>query len=469
VKATVYACLLAALVLFSRMGTASGQKITIDANRHIHYGPLSAPAAFPIVLYDFNSNLCSNPANELSLVSQLSVDTVVDVVCDSASSAQMIANAMKPLGLHLWSTVPWGVGYSGGDPGFVNELSTMTNVTGYFVTDEPQTLSDMSAVNSLNNTLAAIDPTALRVTSFNDATFGGAFPNYGGGPFDLYNGNEITMDVLGNGPWNDRLPRSSNGLYDVTWETRVWDSQANSIFPNIPLITDIAYYGPPGNTTGDANCYLTLPQTLSEAWAAVVNNTDGLAWWAIGQGETGGADMCDGSTFTYAQVWDLLVKATATVHNIQDVILSPVRGWYTHSEPESVIQTNGRANWIFASNITENPVTDTFSGLTAGMTVTAYAGNADGTDRTVCTNCGTRFTDTLPGFTAYAYKVSSASTPTPTPSPTPTVMSTPTPTSTPIPTPSSTPTVMPTATPTQRHHGRPTPTPRTGSRRHGSQ
>jgi hypothetical protein len=99
------------------------QKVIVDAQRHIHY-----------VIYDFNSNLCSNPANELQLISQLSIDTVIDVVCDGASTAQNIVSAMVPYGLHLWSTVPWGSLYTGNDPGWVNELGNVPNVTGYFLT-----------------------------------------------------------------------------------------------------------------------------------------------------------------------------------------------------------------------------------------------------------------------------------------------------------------------------------------------
>jgi cell division septation protein DedD len=438
------------------------QKVTVDAQRHIHYG--TGPAAFPMVLYDFNTNLCDNPASELQLLTQASIDTVIDVVCDSASSAQNIAAAMVPYGLHLWSTVPMGIQYTGNDPGWANELANISNVTGYFLTDEPDVLGntpgDMALTNNLVKEVKAIDPTALGVTSFNDGSFGGSFPLYGGGLFPQYQGSEMTIDVLGNSFWNRTPPRSTNGLYDVTLETSVWDGFANSVFPNTPLITDIAFYGPAAN----ADCYLTLPQTLSEAWAAVINNTDGLAWWAVGQGETAGGPMCDGTSASYAQLWNGLVQATKTIKAIVPTILSPINIWYTHTQPESAIQATGRAGWIFAANLTENQIPDTFYGLSAGSTVTAYAGNPNGSDRTVCTNCGSSFTDTFPGFTAYAYKITNG-TPTPTPSSTPTPISTPKPTATPsrtptpAPSPSSTPTPIATATATPAFTPTPTPSP----------
>jgi hypothetical protein len=397
-----------------------------------------------MVLYDFNTNLCDDPVNELQLLTQLSIDTVIDVVCDSASSAQNIATAMVPYGLHLWSTVPWGIQYTGNDPGWVNELANTSNVTGYFLTDEPDVLGDtpgdMTLTNNLVKEVKALDPTALGVTSFNDGPFGGSFPLYGGGLFPQYQGSEMTIDVLGNNFWNHTPPRSTNGLYDVTLETSVWDGFANSVFPNTPLITDIAFYGPAAN----ADCYLTLQQTLSEGWAAVINNTDGLAWWAVGQGETSGGPMCDGTNATYTQLWNGLIQATKTIKAVVPTILSPISIWYTHTQPESTIQTTGRAGWIFAANLTQNQISDTFYGLSAGSTVTAYAGNPTGSDRTVCTNCGSSFTDSFTGFTAYAYKITGG-TPTPTPAATPTP--TPTPVTKPSPTPSPTPTAVPTPTP----------------------
>jgi hypothetical protein len=447
-------------VLFSLLFATSAlaQKVTIDAERHIHYG--SGPAVFPIVIYDFNANLCNNPANELQLLTQLSIDTVIDVVCDGASTAESIAIAMAPYGLHLWSTVPWGIQYTGADPGWVNELADTANVTGYFLTDEPDVLGstpgDMTLANDLAAQVNAVDPTALGVTSFNDGSFGGSFPNYGGGIFSQYQGSEMTIDVLGNSFWNNSPPRSTNGLYDVTLETNVWDGYANSVFPNKPLITDIAFYGP----AGGANCYLTLAQTLSEAWAAVINNTDGLAWWAVGQGETSGGPMCDGTTATYAQLWNGLIQATGTVKDIVPTILSPVSIWYTHTQPESTVQTTGRAGWIFAANLTQNEISDSFNGLPAGSTVIAYAGNSDGSNRTVCTNCGSSFTDSVPGFAAYAYEITGG-TPTPTPTATSTPKSTPAPTTTPVatPTPAATPTSVVTPTPVATPTPAATPTP----------
>jgi hypothetical protein len=220
----------------------------------------------------------------------------------------------------------------------------------------------------------------------------------------------------------------------------VWDGYANSVFPNKPLITDIAFYGP----AGGANCYLTLAQTLSEAWAAVINNTDGLAWWAVGQGETSGGPMCDGTTATYTELWNGLIQATGTVKDVVPTILSPVSIWYSHTQPESTVQTIGRAGWIFAANLTQNEISDSFSGLPAGSTVIAYAGNSDGSNRTVCTNCGSSFTDSFPGFTAYAYEITGG-TPTLTPTATSTPKSTPAPTTTPVatPTPAATPTLGP--------------------------
>jgi hypothetical protein len=430
---------------------ASAQKVTVDSRRHIHYG--TGPAVFPLVLYDFNSNLCSNPANELALVTQLAIDTVIDVVCDGPAVKTAIAAAMQPYGLHLWSTVAGGISYTGNDPASVDELVSIPNVTGYFLTDEPDvsgnTPSDMTATNELNAQVQAVDPSALRVTSFNDGTFGGTFPDYGGGIFDQYQGSEITMDVLGNNFWNNSPPRSSNGLYDVTLETNVWDGVANQVFPNVPLFTDIGFYGP----AGGASCYLTQPQFLSEAWTAIINNTSGLAIWAIGQGETQGGPLCDGklTNATYAQLWGWLIKETNTVEAIASTILSPINIWYTHEEPETTVQTTGRSGWIFAANLTQNPVQDTFSGLPGGSTVTAYAGNVDGSNRTICTNCGSAFTDTLPGFVAYAYQVSGGATPVPSPTATPTAI----PTATPIPTPTVTPIPTPTATPS--------PTPPVGS------
>jgi hypothetical protein len=440
--------------------SALAQKVTVDAQRHIHYG--TGPAVFPIVIYDFNANLCDNSANELQLLTQLSIDTVIDVVCDSASSAKNIAAAMAPYGLHLWSTVPWGTQYTGNDPGWVNELANTANVTGYFLTDEPDVLGNTPGDLGLDNSLAAqvkaVDPTALGVTSFNDGSFGGSFPNYGGGIFSQYQGSEMTIDVLGNSFWNNSAPRSTNGLYDVTLETKVWDGYANSVFPSKPLITDIAFYGP----AGGANCYLTLTQTLSEAWAAVINNTDGLAWWAVGQGETSGGPMCDGTSATYTELWDGLVRATGTIKDIVPTILSPVSVWYTHTQPESTVQTTGRAKWIFAANLTQNKISDSFSGLPVGSTVTAYAGNPDGSDRTVCTNCGSSFTDSFPGFTAYAYEIAGG-TPTSTPVATSTAKSTPAPTATPVATakPTATASPKPTRTPTPAA----TPTPNRGNGR----
>ena len=441
-----------AFLLFAT--SALAQKVTIDAQRHIHYG--TGPAAFPMVLYDFNTNLCDDPVNELQLLTQLSIDTVIDVVCDSASSAQNIATAMVPYGLHLWSTVPWGIQYTGNDPGWVNELANTSNVTGYFLTDEPDVLGDtpgdMTLTNNLVKEVKALDPTALGVTSFNDGSFGGSFPLYGGGLFPQYQGSEMTIDVLGNNFWNHTPPRSTNGLYDVTLETSVWDGFANSVFPNTPLITDIAFYGPAAN----ADCYLTLQQTLSEGWAAVINNTDGLAWWAVGQGETSGGPMCDGTNATYTQLWNGLIQATKTIKAVVPTILSPISIWYTHTQPESTIQTTGRAGWIFAANLTQNQISDTFYGLSAGSTVTAYAGNPTGSDRTVCTNCGSSFTDSFPGFTAYAYKITGG---TPTPTPAATLTPTPTPVTKPSPTPTPTPTTVPTATPTAAPTAQPTLTP----------
>jgi hypothetical protein len=436
------------------------QKVTVDTQRHIHYG--AGPAVFPIVLYDFNSNLCNNPADEMKLVTQLSIDTVIDVVCDGSSVATNIAIAMRPYGLNLWSTVAGGISYTGTDPASVNELAGVANVTGYFLTDEPDvsgnTPTDMTATNALNTQVKAVDPTALRVTSFNDGTFGGTFPNYGGGIFDQYQGSAITMDVLGNSFWNNSPPRSTNGLYDVTLETNVWDGVANEVFPNVPLFTDIGFYGP----SAGASCYLTQQQFLSEAWTAIINNTSGLAIWAIGQGEVNGGPLCDGNltSATYNQLWGGLIEDTALVKAIAPTILSPVKIWYSHAEPEATVQTTGRTGWIFASNLTQVSVLDTFSGLTPGSTVTAYAGNSDGSNRTICTNCGSSFSDTLPGFVAYAYQVTSGGASTPTP----TTTSTPAPTASATPGPSVTPTPTPTSTP--RSSPSPSPTPNPKGRRH---
>ncbi|MGH7933806.1 MAG: hypothetical protein ACREQN_11670 [Candidatus Binataceae bacterium] len=453
------------LAIFIVTVPAWAQKISVDSARHIHYGALDTPAVFPMVIYDFNPNLCGNPANEYqSLLAPLSFDTIIDVVCDSPTDAKNIASVMASHKINLWSTVPWGIGYTGSDPGWVDELAGVPNVTGYFITDEPDVLGgspgDITLTNDLVAAVKAVDPSALQVTSFNDGSFGGSFPNYGGGPFSRYLGNEITIDVLGNSFWNASPPRSSNGLYDVTRETNVWDQQANSVHPKVPLITDIAFYGPAGN----ANCYLTRQQTYSEAWTAVANNADGLAWWALGQGETSGGPMCDGGNETFAQLMADLAQETRKVRAIAPTIVSPVDHWYSHTQAESVVQTTGRAGWIFASNLTEDPVTDTFSGLPAGTKVIAYAGNPDGSDRLVCTSCGSGFTDQLPGFVAYAYQVTSSTSasPTPTPTPTPTVQPpapTPTPTTrprTPTPTPTAEPpTPTPTPTPSaQRHHHR---------------
>jgi hypothetical protein len=435
--------------------SALAQKVTIDSTRHIHYG--TGPAVFPIVIYDFNTSLCDNPANELQLLTQLSIDTVIDVVCDGSSTAQSIAAAMVPYGLHLWSTVSYGIQYGGNDPASVNELADKADVIGYFLTDEPDVLGgtpgDLTLTNDLASEVKAVDSTALGVTSFNDGAFGGTFPNYGGGPFSQYQGSEMTIDVLGNSFWNNSPPRSTNGLYDVTLETKVWDGYANSVFPTKPLITDIAFYGP----AGGANCYLTLPQTLSEAWTAVINNTDGLAWWAVGQGETSGGPMCDGTSATYTELWNRLIQATKVVKSIAPTILSPVSIWYTHSQAESIVQTTGRAGWIFAANLTQNGLSDSFSSLPAGSTVIAYAGNPDGNKRTVCTNCGTSFTDSLPGFTAYAYEITNG-TSTPTPAATVTTKSTPVPTPEPTKTSTPKPTVAPTSTPKPTATPIPTPT-----------
>jgi hypothetical protein len=178
--------LMSALSLLLFATSAFAQKVTIDAQRHIHYG--AGPAVFPIVLYDFNSNLCNDPVNEMQLVTQLSIDTVIDVVCDGSDVATNIASAMQPYGLHLWSTVSEGISYTGNDPASVNELVGIPNVTGYFLDDEPDVFGntplDMTLTNALGAQVEAVDPTALRVTSFNDGTFGGTFPNYGGGIFD---------------------------------------------------------------------------------------------------------------------------------------------------------------------------------------------------------------------------------------------------------------------------------------------
>src|ERR1700685_3494154 len=111
-------CVLGSFVFVT---SALAQKVTIDSTRHIHYG--TGPAVFPIVIYDFNTSLCDNPANELQLLTQLSIDTVIDVVCDGSSTAQSIAAAMVPYGLHLWSTVSYGIQYEGNDPASVNELA----------------------------------------------------------------------------------------------------------------------------------------------------------------------------------------------------------------------------------------------------------------------------------------------------------------------------------------------------------
>jgi hypothetical protein len=424
-----------ALLLESFATPAFAQKVTVDAQRHIHYG--TGSAVFPIVLYDFNSNLCNDPVNELQLVTKLAIDTVINVVCEGSDVARNIATAMQPYGLHLWSTVSGGIAYNGNDPGSVNELVSVPNVTGYFLTDEPDvsgtTPSDMTATNVLNARVKAVDPTALRVTSFNDGTFGGTFPNYGGGMFDQYQGSEVTMDVLGNSFWNNSPPRSTNGLYDVTLETSVWDGVANQVFPTVPLFTDIGFYGP----AAGASCYLTRQQFLSEAWTAVINNTSGLAIWAVGQGETSGGPLCDRThtNATYEQLWEWLIQETETIKAIAPAILSPVDDWYMHVQPETAIQTTGRRGWIFAANLTQDAVQDSFSGISLGSSVVAYAGNPDGSNRTICRSCGSSFADSLPGFVAYAYQITYGGTPSPTPTstPTPSQTLTPTPAPTPIP------------------------------------
>jgi hypothetical protein len=129
-----------------------------------------------------------------------------------------------------------------------------------------------------------------------------------------YQGNEITMDVLGGNFWNNSPPRSTNGPYDVTLETNVWDGVSNKVFPNVPLFTDIGFYGPAGGGT----CYLTRQQIFSEIWTGVINNTSGLAIWAIGQGETAGGPLCDGNltSATYAQLWGWLIQETSAVKAI---------------------------------------------------------------------------------------------------------------------------------------------------------
>jgi hypothetical protein len=144
--------------------SVSAQKVSVDAERHDHYG--TGPAVFPIVIHDSNSNLCSNPVNEFQLLSRLSIDTVIDAVCDGSSTAQNIASAMVPYGLDLWSTVVSGFQYTG-DPGWVNELVNNPNVTGYFLKDEPDVLrstpGDMTLANNLDSKIKAVDPTALGV------------------------------------------------------------------------------------------------------------------------------------------------------------------------------------------------------------------------------------------------------------------------------------------------------------------
>lgn len=62
---------------------------------------------------------------------------------------------------------------------------------------------DMALTNALAGQVKAVDPTAMGVTSFNDGSFGGSFPNYGASVFSQYQGSEMTIAVLGNSFWNN--------------------------------------------------------------------------------------------------------------------------------------------------------------------------------------------------------------------------------------------------------------------------
>jgi len=422
-------------------------KAWVDSNHHINYG-CSGPT-FPVVIYDTNSTLCADPSSELSALAQGSFDTLIDIACGDSATAENIVNDL-PNGWHLWSTVSNGVGYSGSDPGLAAELASFVGLsgataTGYYVCDEPQTSNDIGTCNNLNNAILNLDPESLPNSTFNDGTFGGGYPNYGGGPFSNFTGNLLAVDPYGNNWWNTQRPESQ-GFYDFTSEVKTWLRFATATFPNKAIGVFTAFY--------NGSCFPSKREMYDAMWSGILNGADYAGYWAYGQ-QVDNATMCDGSPpESAAQEW---ADATDMINHfsaIKDVFIQPNVGGIVTAASQSrasidyaVRRRTEGTYWIFVSNYTSSPLSETFDLNTSYPSVVSYAVNSDSSDRTICSSCS-NFTDVIPYFGSRVYELSGTSNPTPTPTPSPIPTPTPAPTPTVTASPTPTPTITPTPTPT---------------------
>jgi hypothetical protein len=380
---------------------AGSAKAWVDANNHINYG--RGGPTFPVVIYDMNAN----PILDIPALLLTSFDTFIPIAIGSAIDAEAFVNAL-PLDRHLWSVVPNGVGYTGSDPGFPAELESFiglksANVTGYYVCDEPQTASDIATCNGLTNTVLGIDSGSLPNSTFNDATFGGGYPNYGGGPFTNFTGKVLAVDPYGNNSWNLGRPES-NGHYDFTSEVKTWMNFATAAFPNDAVGCFTAFY--------NGSCFPSKREMYDAMWSCIVNDADYAGLWAYGR-QVSGAASCDGSpTETATQRW---ADATEMINHfaaIKDVFIQPPAAAVSGAtQPQSVIgwralsRSDGTV-WIFASNYTSSAVTETFTLSGTWGSIVAYADKSDSKDRTVCgSNCA-GFTDSFPLFSSHVYRLS---------------------------------------------------------------
>ena len=380
-------------------------KAWVDTNNHVNYG--GGGPTFPVVIYDMNAN----PINDVPALALTSFDTLIGIKVGSVADEQDLVNALP--GTHVWSVVPNGVKYVGTDPGFPAELRNFIggskgNVTGYYVCDEPQTASEIATCNGLTNSVRGIDSGSLPNSTFNDATFGGGYPNYGGGSFTNFISKVLAVDPYGNNSWNVQRPES-NGHYNFTSEVKTWLSFAIAAFPNSAVGCFTAFY--------NGACFPTKREMYDAMWSCIVNNADYAGLWAYGE-QVSGASSCDGSpSETAAQRW---ADATEMINHfaaIKDVFIQPPAAAVSSvTQPQSVIgwralqRTDGTV-WIFASNYTSSAVNDTFTLSGAWGSIVAYADNSDSSDRVICMqpldpqNC-TTFTDSFPLFSSHVYKLS---------------------------------------------------------------
>jgi hypothetical protein len=376
-------------------------KAWVDANNHINYG--RGGPTFPVVIYDMNPN----PIIDIPELLLASFDTFIPIAIGSAIDAEAFVNAL-PLDRHLWSVVPNGVGYTGSDPGFPAELESFiglksANVTGYYVCDEPQTASDIATCNSLTNTALSIDSGSLPNSTFNDATFGGGYPNYSGGPFANFAGKVLAVDPYGNNSWNLLRPESK-GHYDFTSEVKTWMNFATAAFPNQAVGCFTAFY--------NGSCFPSKREMYDAMWSCIVNDADYAGLWAYGR-QVSGAASCDGSpSETAAQRW---ADATEMINHfaaIKDVFIQPpVAAVSGVTPPQSVIgwralpRSDGTV-WIFASNYTSSAVDATFTLSGTWGSIIAYADKSDSSNRKVCSSNCAGFNDSFPLFSSHVYKLS---------------------------------------------------------------